>query len=169
VGRRRRVRPGDPPQIDASQCRKHPLRGQFFLHSQRVHLDQVVLHPRPAEDADAPGCGPWACPHPDESAATDIPATAVGHAGEAETGPMSDPTCPAPRIGSLCTGYGRLDLAVELVLGGRLRWYAETDPHASTVLARHWPGIPNLGDLRAVDWTGVEPVDIIAAGFPCQD
>lgn len=82
---------------------------------------------------------------------------------------MSDLTRPAPRIGSLCTGYGGLDLAVELVLGGRLCWYAETDPHASTVLARHWPGIANLGDLRAVDWTGVEPVDIITAGFPCQD
>ncbi|MDH6462715.1 hypothetical protein M2302_002895 [Micromonospora sp. A200] len=35
-----------------------------------------------------------------------------------------------PLIGSLCTGYGGLDLAVELVLGGRLAWYAETDRHA---------------------------------------
>jgi DNA (cytosine-5)-methyltransferase 1 len=82
---------------------------------------------------------------------------------------MSD-LCPLPlRIGSLCSGYGGLDLAVELVLGGRLAWYAETDPHASTVLARHWTNVPNLGDLRAVDWTTVEPVDIITAGFPCQD
>ena len=74
-----------------------------------------------------------------------------------------------PRIGSLCTGYGGLDLAVELVLGGRLAWYAETDPHARTVLAHHWPGVPNLGDIRTVDWTRVEPVDILTAGFPCQD
>lgn len=74
-----------------------------------------------------------------------------------------------PRTGSLCTGYGGLDLAVELVLGGRLTWYAETDRHASTVLAHHWPGIPNLGDIRTVDWTRVEPVDILTAGFPCQD
>ena len=47
----------------------HPLRGQFFLHRQRVPLDQVVLRPRPADDGagggdpDAPGCGPWTCPH----------------------------------------------------------------------------------------------------------
>ncbi|WP_433229941.1 hypothetical protein ACQP2H_30405 [Micromonospora sp. CA-248260] len=40
----------------------HPLRGQFFLHRARMPLDKVVLRPRP-RPADAPGCGPWACPH----------------------------------------------------------------------------------------------------------
>jgi DNA (cytosine-5)-methyltransferase 1 len=73
------------------------------------------------------------------------------------------------RIGSLCTGYGGLDLAVEWVLGGRLAWYAETDPHARTVCEHHWPGIANLGDIRDIDWSGVEPVEILTAGFPCQD
>ena len=73
------------------------------------------------------------------------------------------------RIGSLCTGYGGLDLAVEEVVGAELVWYAETDRHARTVLAHHWPGVGNLGDIRAVDWTRVAPVDIVTAGFPCQD
>jgi DNA (cytosine-5)-methyltransferase 1 len=73
------------------------------------------------------------------------------------------------RVGSLCTGYGGLDLAVEQVFGGGLVWYAETDPHARTVLAARWPGLPNLGDIRAVDWAGVRPVDVLTAGFPCQD
>ncbi|MFI6333205.1 DNA cytosine methyltransferase [Micromonospora chersina] len=81
---------------------------------------------------------------------------------------MSDQR-PGPRIGSLCTGYGGLDLAVELVLGGRLLWCAETDRHARTVLAHHWPGLPNLGDIRTIDWTRVPPVDVLTAGFPCQD
>jgi hypothetical protein len=76
---------------------------------------------------------------------------------------------PGPRIGSLCTGYGGLDLAVEVVCGGRLVWYAETDRHAQTVLANRWPGVANLGDIRTVDWAAVEPVDILTAGFPCQD
>ncbi|MEU8048457.1 DNA cytosine methyltransferase [Micromonospora haikouensis] len=75
----------------------------------------------------------------------------------------------SPRVGSVCTGYGGLDLAVELVLGGRLAWYAETDRHASAVLAHHWPGIPNLGDISIVDWTQAGHVDILTAGFPCQD
>ncbi|GAB3852425.1 DNA cytosine methyltransferase [Dactylosporangium cerinum] len=74
-----------------------------------------------------------------------------------------------PRIGSLCTGYGGLDLAVEWVLGGRLAWYAETDPHARTVLTHHWPDVANLGDIRTIDWSTVEPVEILTAGFPCQD
>ncbi|MDZ5446546.1 DNA cytosine methyltransferase [Micromonospora sp. 4G57] len=74
-----------------------------------------------------------------------------------------------PRIGSLCTGYGGLDMAVELVLGGHLTWYAEVDRHARAVLEHRWPGVPNLGDIRAVDWTRVEPVDVLTAGFPCQD
>jgi DNA (cytosine-5)-methyltransferase 1 len=78
--------------------------------------------------------------------------------------------CPTgPRIGSLCTGYGGLDLAVELVLDGRVAWYAETDRHAHAVLAHHWPGVPNLGDIRTIDWATVEPVDVLTAGFPCQD
>lgn len=42
----------------------HPLRGQYFLHAQRVPLDQVVLRPRTARQEDQPGCGPWTCPHP---------------------------------------------------------------------------------------------------------
>ncbi|SCF42500.1 DNA (cytosine-5)-methyltransferase 1 [Micromonospora matsumotoense] len=82
---------------------------------------------------------------------------------------MNGEATAAPRVGSLCSGYGGLDLAVELVLGGRLAWYAETDRHAATVLAHHWPGIPNLGDISVVDWAQVEPVDILTAGFPCQD
>ena len=73
------------------------------------------------------------------------------------------------RIGSLCTGYGGLDLAVHAVLGGQLVWYAETDRHAQTVLAHRFPGVANLGDLRAIDWTAVAPVDVLTAGFPCQD
>ncbi|MEV5691966.1 hypothetical protein [Micromonospora globbae] len=52
----------------------HPLRGQFFLHRQRVPLDEVVLRPRP-QPADAPGCGPWTCPH-------DAPAQAGAGGGE---------------------------------------------------------------------------------------
>jgi DNA (cytosine-5)-methyltransferase 1 len=72
-------------------------------------------------------------------------------------------------VGSLCTGYGGLDLAVELVLGGQLAWYAETDRHAQTVLSHHWPDVPNLGDIRTVNWADVAPVDVLTAGFPCQD
>jgi DNA (cytosine-5)-methyltransferase 1 len=73
------------------------------------------------------------------------------------------------RIGSLFSGYGGLDLAVETVLEARTVWHVENNPAAARILAHHWPGVPNYGDITAVDWASVEPVDIVAGGFPCQD
>lgn len=73
-------------------------------------------------------------------------------------------------IGSLCTGYGGLDHAARSVFGsGRLAWVADPDPHVCVLLAARMPGAPNLGDIRAVDWQTVQPVDVLTAGFPCQD
>ena len=73
-----------------------------------------------------------------------------------------------PRIGSLFSGYGGLDLAVQRVYGGEVVWYSEIDKHACTVLAARHPGVPNLGDITAVDWAAVPPIDILTGGYPCQ-
>lgn len=70
-------------------------------------------------------------------------------------------------VGSLCSGIGGLDLGLERA-GWTVVWQAETDEYASRVLARHWPAVPNLGDITVVDWSSVEHVDLIAAGYPCQ-
>lgn len=72
------------------------------------------------------------------------------------------------RIGSLCSGYGGLDQAVQAVLGGTVVWHSETDPAASAVLATHYPGVPNHGDLTATDWSSATPVGVLTAGWPCQ-
>jgi len=72
-------------------------------------------------------------------------------------------------IGSLCSGYGGLDQAVQAVLGGELAWVADPDPGAAKILAHHHPDVPNLGDITVTDWSRVEPVDVLTAGFPCQD
>nr|WP_103517803.1 DNA cytosine methyltransferase [Streptomyces sp. SM10] len=74
----------------------------------------------------------------------------------------------ALRIGSVCSGYRGLDMAVEAVFGGSPAWVADNDPGASRVLAHHLPHVPNLGDITAVDWHQVEPVDIYCGGYPCQ-
>lgn len=73
------------------------------------------------------------------------------------------------RVGSLCSGYGGLDAAVCALTGGQVAWVADNDPAAALVLAAHYPGVPNLGDIAAVDWAAVPPVDVVTAGFPCQD
>ncbi|GAA4593740.1 hypothetical protein GCM10023194_58780 [Planotetraspora phitsanulokensis] len=69
--------------------------------------------------------------------------------------------------GSMCSGYGGLDLAVAAMLGTRLLWTADNDTRAATCLAHRFPAAPNLGDLTAVDWTAVSAPDVLAAGFPC--
>jgi DNA (cytosine-5)-methyltransferase 1 len=75
----------------------------------------------------------------------------------------------ALRIGSLCTGYGGLDMAVRDVFAGQFAWCADNDRHAAMLLDTRYPGIPNLGDLTMLDWRTVEPVDLVSVGFPCQD
>ncbi|MFD6887161.1 DNA cytosine methyltransferase [Streptomyces sp. NPDC059957] len=60
-------------------------------------------------------------------------------------------------------------MAVQQVLGGSVAWHVENDANAAAILAHHWPEVPNLGDLTAADFALVEPVDILTAGFPCQD
>ena len=73
------------------------------------------------------------------------------------------------RIGSLFSGAGWLDLAVEEVFGARTFWVSDIEPGPRKVLAHRFPGVPNLGDITAVDWSQVEPVEIISGGSPCQD
>ena len=73
------------------------------------------------------------------------------------------------RIGSLFSGYGGLDLAVERVFNAKTVWFSELNEPVARVFARHWPDPPNLGDITTIDWRQVEPVDILIGGFPCQD
>jgi DNA (cytosine-5)-methyltransferase 1 len=72
------------------------------------------------------------------------------------------------RYGSLCSGVGGLDLAVEATFGAEVAWHAEVDKEACKVLEKHWPGTVNLGDVTKVNWASAPPVDIVCAGPPCQ-
>lgn len=72
------------------------------------------------------------------------------------------------RIGSLCSGYRGLDVAVEGVFGASTAWVSDIDPGANKILAHRWPSTPNLGDLTTTRWEDTEPVDIVCGGYPCQ-
>jgi len=71
------------------------------------------------------------------------------------------------KIGSLCTGYGGLDMAVEAYYEAETVWTCEFDKYASKVIEARI-GKPNHGDLKTTDWSKVEPIDILTAGYPCQ-
>jgi DNA (cytosine-5)-methyltransferase 1 len=73
------------------------------------------------------------------------------------------------KIGSLFSGYGGLDLAVMNVTGAEVAWHCEWEDAPSKILDAHFPGVPNYKDVTKVDFTQVEPVDILTGGFPCQD
>lgn len=72
-------------------------------------------------------------------------------------------------IGSLCTGYGGLDLAAKQVYeDGHIAWVCDNSVASAKLLAHRYPFVPNLGDLTDVDWEAVPVVDVLTAGFPCQ-
>lgn len=73
------------------------------------------------------------------------------------------------RVGSLFSGYGGLDLAVEEVFNAQTVWFSEINEPVARVFTHHWPDAPNLGDITAIDWNAVPPVDILCGGYPCQD
>ena len=73
-----------------------------------------------------------------------------------------------PRLLSLCTGTGALDMAVGAFYGADVVGVAETDPGACKLLELRAPEIPNLGDITQLDWATVPECDILTAGFPCQ-
>lgn len=72
------------------------------------------------------------------------------------------------RIGSLCSGYGGLDMAVQRVFSGELAWWSDIEPGPIRVMSHHHPGVPNIGDLKTAPWHVLPPIDILTGGYPCQ-
>ena len=70
--------------------------------------------------------------------------------------------------GHLFAGIDGLGLGLE-PHGFRTAWFSEYEDAPSRVLAHHYPYVPNHGDITAIDWSKVEPVEVLTGGFPCQD
>ena len=70
-------------------------------------------------------------------------------------------------VGSLFSGIGGLDLGLERA-GLKVIWQSEIDPYCNKVLKKHWPEVPNYGDIKQIDWRTVERPNVICGGYPCQ-
>ena len=71
------------------------------------------------------------------------------------------------RFLSLFSGIGGFDIGFERA-GMECVGQVELDPFCNKVLAKHWPNVKRMGDIRDVKGTEFGLVDLICGGFPCQ-
>ena len=72
---------------------------------------------------------------------------------------------------SLFSGVGGFDLAA-WTCGIEVVACAETDRKCSELLSEKFPTVPNLGDVTKIseeDYLGLGAIDLVTAGWPCQD
>lgn len=80
---------------------------------------------------------------------------------------------PFPRTGkklsylSVCSGIEAASVAWE-PFGFQPVAFSEIEPFPSAVLARHYPDVPNMGDMTQYATWNIPAIDILAGGTPCQ-
>jgi DNA (cytosine-5)-methyltransferase 1 len=70
------------------------------------------------------------------------------------------------RVLDLFSGIGGFSLGLERTGGFKTVAFCEIEPFPRRVLAKHWPGVPILGDVAEAEFPDA---DVICGGFPCQD
>lgn len=72
------------------------------------------------------------------------------------------------RVLDLFSGIGGMSLGLERA-GFETVAFVELDPYCRSVLARHWPRVPQHDDVRRFDASSLRGrVDLVAGGPPCQ-
>jgi DNA (cytosine-5)-methyltransferase 1 len=73
------------------------------------------------------------------------------------------------KYGSLCSGIEAATVAWH-PLGWKAQWYSEIEPFPCSVLAHHYPNVPNYGDMTQYkQWGGKRgTIDALVGGTPCQ-
>lgn len=77
------------------------------------------------------------------------------------------------KVLDLFSGIGGFSLGLERA-GMQTVAFCEIDPFCRNVLQKHWPGVPVFDDVkdltkRKLYEIGIQRIDVICGGFPCQD
>lgn len=73
------------------------------------------------------------------------------------------------RVLDLFSGIGGFSLGLERTGGFETVAFCEISPQRRADLETAWPHVPIFHDVSALSGRDVSPIDVITAGFPCQD
>lgn len=70
--------------------------------------------------------------------------------------------------GSVCSGIESASVAWE-PLGLTPVWFSEIEPFPCSLLAHHWPHVPNMGDMTMLPWLVsqklIDAPDVLVGGY----
>jgi site-specific DNA-cytosine methylase len=73
------------------------------------------------------------------------------------------------KVLDLFSGIGGFSLGLERTGHYRTVAFCENDRASRKVLAKHWPDLPIIEDVRDLDAIRKVEADVLTGGFPCQD
>lgn len=74
------------------------------------------------------------------------------------------------QVGELFAGIGGIGLGLEMTGGFEVKWQVEIDKYATKVLEKNWPEAKRWNDVTTFPpEDGYWDIDVLTAGFPCQD
>lgn len=71
------------------------------------------------------------------------------------------------RVLDLFSGIGGFSLGLERTGGFETVAFCEIEPSCRAVIEAHWPEVDIYDDVTTLEYN--KPVDLVTAGFPCQD
>lgn len=73
------------------------------------------------------------------------------------------------KVGSLFSGIGGMEIGLSRAIPNAVPvWFCEKEDYPRSILRKHWPGVPIYDNVKNINKSNVESIDILTGGFPCQ-